>query len=286
MESAGNTTVQILDASGSSFDTFHIFDGTPQDTTGYSNIITMISAEGSGRLNVRHSLDSSVWDIVDSYIYPTDVSLGQGMYNTTPVKALYCNVQFENTSISANSIRLQTILNTGGNGGILDADLVDVCINNQPIGVIVVNTEPINISGGVTVLNTESNPVPVTISGGSFNVEPITIVWETDQIGPFVEIVTAASSIVYNIHATNFAPDYRYLKLYNQAQFVTLDPAVTKPTLTLPLPPDIPQHISFGNKGLKFNNGLKARVTRLYRSEDQNMSAIGDTGLSIMLDED
>ena len=122
MESIGNTTIQDLPAPGSSdIDSeVHIFRGTPQKTTGYNYIYTIVNASHTGTLNIYHSIDGKVWDIFDTYDYPVEVeNINEGMFNITTAKALYCMVEFVNTyntpdptTVPPNSIRLQTFLRT------------------------------------------------------------------------------------------------------------------------------------------------------------------------------
>ena len=124
MESLGNTTIQDLPAPGSSiFDQrVHIFRGTPQKTTGYNYIYTIVNGTETGTLNIYHSIDGIVWDIFDEYEYPgEDGATGESMFNITTAKALYCMVEFINTYVQppvppelppSNSIRLQTFLRT------------------------------------------------------------------------------------------------------------------------------------------------------------------------------
>ena len=322
MESVGNTTIQTLDASTSSnFDsTPHIFDGTPQNTSGYSFINTIINADHAGQLKVRHSMDASVWDIVDSYSYPTaEAPLGTGMFNMTPIKALYCNVQFVNTTNVENNIRLQTLLTDGSIPRVLAGDILDVCINNQPIHVTVDN----NTSGNVTVVNTALNPVcisgnvhivdpsinvtvsnlnPISVSGNfhlvdpSINVnivntqpiavkfqdDPLDLVWESSE--DFDTLINGGPSRIFAVNVTNFAPDYRYVKLYDTADVDGPEFEVVKPRITIPLPPDLPQNIQLGSKGLRFPNGIYVRITRLYAPTDHNMSTAGDVGLTVLFE--
>jgi hypothetical protein len=110
MESIGNTTIQTLEASNYSSsidDQTHIFNGTPQSTTGYSNITTMVNASGAGTLKIHHSMDANTWDITDEYFY---VEPNRGMFNVTPAKTRYFYVEFINTTNAVNSIRIQTFL--------------------------------------------------------------------------------------------------------------------------------------------------------------------------------
>ena len=131
MESIGNTTIQNLTAPNSPSNAIdskvHIFRGTPQKTTGYNYICTIVNATHTGTLKIYHSIDGIVWDIFDTYQYTeADIDEG-GLYNITTAKALYCMVEFENTQdayvpplvppeppepIPYNSIRLQTFLRT------------------------------------------------------------------------------------------------------------------------------------------------------------------------------
>jgi hypothetical protein len=122
MESIGNTTIQTLPAPESSdFDAeVHIFRGTPQVTTGYSYINTIITATGKGKLKIHHSIDGIVWAITDTYEYPAvGDNVNEGLFNITTAKALYFMVEFENTATDedeedpvalSNNIRLQTFL--------------------------------------------------------------------------------------------------------------------------------------------------------------------------------
>jgi hypothetical protein len=311
MESVGNTTIQTLDASTSSiFDsTPHIFDGTPQNTSGYSFINTIINADHAGQLKVRHSMDATVWDITDTYNYPTaSVPLGTGLSTMTPVKALYCNVQFVNTSDASNNIRLKTLLTDGSIPRVLAGDTIDVCINHQPIRVTVEGSTgggggSISISGNVHIVDSSINvnvvnTKPITVSGDfhltdtSINVNvvntgpllvrevPSDLVWEGyDQ---FNTLIAGTASRIFTINATNFAPDYRYVKLYDSNAAPNV--ATVKPRITIPLPPDLPQNIQLGSKGLNFPNGIYVRITRLYVSTDQNMSTAGDVGLTVIFE--
>jgi hypothetical protein len=355
MESVGNTTIQTLDASTSSiFDsTPHIFDGTPQNTSGYSFINTIINADHAGQLKVRHSMDATVWDITDTYTYPTTgVPLGTGLSTITPIKALYCNVQFVNTSDVSNNIRLQTLLTDGSIPRVLAGDTIDVCINHQPvrvtvenntggsqlsisgnvhivdssINVNVVNTKPITVSGDFHLTDTSINvnvvnPKAIAISGdvhlmdssvnvrvintkpisvsGDFHLIDTSINVNVVNVGPLLvkevpsdlvwegyeevnNLIAGTASRIFTINATNFAPDYRYVKLYDSNAAPNV--AAVKPRITIPLPPDLPQNIQLGSKGLKFPNGIYVRITRLYVSTDQNMSTAGDVGLTVIFE--
>ncbi len=137
MESIGNTTIQTLEAAGSSdIDAdVHIFKGTPQITTGYSYIYTIITASGSGTLNVKQSMDADVWDKVDTYTYPGDLTAGDAQFKITQAKALYVMVEFVNTANVDNEIRLQTVLR---------ADSSEI---TGPVGI----TGPVSITGYVLV---------------------------------------------------------------------------------------------------------------------------------------
>jgi urease beta subunit len=267
-------------------------------------------------------MDAIVWDIVDMYTYPTTAApLRTGLFTVTPVKALYCNVQFANTTTVENNIRLQTLLTDGSNPRVLSGDVIDVCINNQPISVTL--DGGIDISN-VTVINTGANPVcisgnvhltdqsinvnvvntgvkPVCISGNvhltdqSINVNvvntganPVQVqfqetamdkVWESST--EFNTQVNGGAARIFTINATNFAPDYRYVKLYDS---VTAPNITVKPRITIPLPPDLPQNIQLGSKGLRFAQGIYVRITRLYAPNDQNMSTAGDVGLTVIFE--
>lgn len=307
MESAGNSTIQTLGTS-SSVDLNYLYDGTPQVTKGYNYIHVIFNATYEGILTVRQSIDSIIWDINDTYLYP-DVELNTAMFITVPVKAKYFSIQFENTSSNNNDIRLQSLLNTdaytiaGGNMDVVVKNInpIDVTIsNNNPINVKITND--ISVNAIATIINTVDNPVPVsfndiltvktdissvTINNNTNNPvpvdvvsdTPISLIWENNNIKNDLIIISPYKTVIYNIYATNFAPDYRYLKLYNS---IYIDILNDRPYLTIPLPSDVPQFLNFSSKGLNFEYGISSRVTRLYAYNDENITMEGDVALTVM----
>ena len=119
------------------------------------------------------------------------------------------------------------------------------------------------------------NTGPVTVIQ-----DPLDLVWESDT--DFNTVISGGDSRVFTINATNFAPDYRYVKLYDS--LAAPDIATVRPRITIPLPPDLPQNIQLGSKGLRFPRGVYMRITRLYAPTDQNMSMPGDVGLTVLFE--
>jgi hypothetical protein len=259
MESVGNSQIIQLLASSSSSDidpTPHIFSGTPETTDGYGSIRTLVTASQPGILYMKQSIDCSYWDIVESFQYPSDdISLNTGMFQNTPVKSKYYKTEFHNTSDQTSDIRIQTMLHQDNIIPTTDV----IIVNDQPIQV--------NISGGSE------------ISGANLTPEsPITEVWESDEISGSVNVHNGTLKI-HTIHGTNFAPDYRFLKLYDISGEIDFE--TDKPKLTIPLTSDTPHGRTFGEKGLIFNKGLTVSVTRLLKYNDQNMGSSGDVLASI-----
>jgi hypothetical protein len=90
----------------------HIFDGTPQDTTGYATANIILRSTVSGTLISVHSIDNSgIWDTSTATAYPGSIDLNTALFVTEPLRTKWYKTQFINinSSVSAD-IRLQTIL--------------------------------------------------------------------------------------------------------------------------------------------------------------------------------
>jgi hypothetical protein len=114
MESLGNTTIQILDVSvASTIDGYYsnIFDGTPQDTTGYNTVGILCRSTVPGIIVASHSMDNSVWDMSAATEYPGAITLNSAVYVTETLKAGWYKTQFININETLTAeIRVQTIL--------------------------------------------------------------------------------------------------------------------------------------------------------------------------------
>jgi hypothetical protein len=275
MESVGNSTIQILDASSSTTTPGYytnIFDGTPQDTDKYGTAHIICSSNKSGLINAMHSIDREIWDIVDTIPYPSsysgkDFSIGDAMYIDVPTKAKWYKTQFVNVSDTSCSLRLQTLLHP-------DAQPVSDPMN---INLVQQDVSFINVTGSVGI--TGSVPIDISSSKIVMDTSPIAKVWESDEI---VHITTVERRPIklYTFHAMNFAPDYRFIKLYDK-----LEPLTTcdKPRMTIPLVADVPQNMQFPN-GLLFDNCLKVKVTRCLNWRDNNFAEGGDVHVMITYD--
>jgi len=149
--------------------------------------------------------------------------------------------------------------------------LGDICVNTGAIPDIIVKLGDICVNTGLIseMLVTLGDICNNTNSLLTLN--PIPQVWESDEIA---DTITAVSSqlTVYTIHCKNFAPDYRFVKLYDLCGAVTI---TDRPKMTLPVVADVPYNMQFPN-GLLFNNSLKVKATRCLRYDDTNLAEEGD----------
>lgn len=242
MESVGNTTIQNLDVSSSSISSTSgyyssVFDGTPQDTTGYDSVHIICNSTKEGLIRVMHSIDNSVWDLTDTENYPgSDVSVGGSKFVQKPIKAKWIKTQFVNLDLDFSAdIRFQTMLH-----------------------------EDIPVTNNITA--------EVSVNVPDLAVKPINKVWQSDDVSSIVTVESSGLRI-NTVHCMNFAPDYRFIKLYDISGDVSL--STHKPKITVPVVADTPQHLNFNN-GLIFTNALQVGVTRGIKSTDNNVSMEGD----------
>ena len=274
MESVGNSTIQILDAS-SSTTTFgyytNIFDGTPQDTENYGTAHIIVSSNQPGIINAMHSMDREYWDITDSFSYPfvnEDVSgqLGQAVYFDVATKAKWYKTQFINSADISCNLRLQTLLHPDSQPL---PDPLNINLQEQEIPYV-------TVSGTVTL----SEPPKIDISSFEVSInaipDPISKVWESDELVDLVQVESSKVSL-FTIHGMNFAPDYRFIKLYNTNGPI---PDSMKPKMTIPIVPDTPQNMQFPN-GLVFDQGLQIKATRCINFRDSNYGESGDVHIII-----
>jgi hypothetical protein len=148
----------------------------------------------------------------------------------------------------------------------LTVSISDVTILNDPININITHQDLsyVTISGAVTIpaLNLDTTPIPN--------------VWESDEFAE-TTIVVSSELIVYTLHCMNFAPDYRFVKLYDKSgTILTSD----RPKLTLPVVADIPFSMQFPN-GLLFTNSLQVKATRCLKHTDTNLAEEGDVHLIV-----
>lgn len=242
MESVGNSTIQVLDASTTVAGIYpSIFNGTPQDTEGYESVHITCVADQPGTIVAWHSIDNSVWDISESIVYP-DTTVGTALFETKLLKARWFKTEFVNPGSVSCNLRLHTMLHTG-----------------RPLDV---GHDSVSVSVGGTVLVSEA---------------PISNVWESSDLST-VTTVESSSLTMYTLHCLNFASGYRFVKLYDIS--TTINPAVDTPTFTIPAVTDIPRDLEFAT-GLLFNNAMQVRVTRFLSSTDTSMTSDGDVHLTI-----
>jgi hypothetical protein len=167
-------------------------------------------------------------------------------------------------------------VNTGAIPDII-VKLGDICINTGAIPDIIVKLGDICVNTGSLseILLTLGDICNNTNSLVTLN-DPIPQVWESDEIGDTVTAV-ASQLTVYTIHCMNFAPDYRFIKLYDLSGTVTI---TDRPKMTLPVVADVPYNMQFPN-GLLFNNSLQVRATRCLRYDDANLAEQGDVHMIV-----
>ena len=255
MESEGNSTIQTLgykDVNSQYTAGYfpYMFDGTPADTSGYSAAHITCHADASGIIRIMQSMDNSIWDLTEEVPYTS----GSVMHIKKDIKGKWFKAQFEhlNETLDAEcNLRLQTIFHN------------DSAVTN--VNIVGMDLPYITVSGGG--------------SGGGSGSAPISHVWESDEVTD-TSLVVSNPLIVYTIHCMNFAPDYRFVKLYDKAGSVDL---TDRPKLTLPVVADVPYHMQFPN-GLQFTNSLQVKATRGIRYDDVNLATSGDVHLIVTYD--
>lgn len=138
--------------------------------------------------------------------------------------------------------------------------VIDNSINIANNVNVTVDNSYITVSGTVNVRDNETSPIPQ--------------VWESDEIGDTVT-VSETGLVLYTVHCMNFAPDYRFVKIYDTCGTIT---TADRPKMTLPVVADVPYSMQFPN-GLLFNNALQVRATRCLRYTDANLAEDGDVHL-------
>lgn len=254
IESVGNSTIQTLDGSlATSTEGYYVnvFDGTPLNTEGYGSVYVNCTSDYSGNLKFMHSIDNSVWDIVDTVDYPGhDISLNTALYIGRTLKGNWYKTQYTNYSSSACQLRIRTALHPN----------------------IVVN-DPLNIN------ITQQDLSYVTISGStgsSSNSSPIPYVWQSYEING-TTTVRSTGLTIHTIHATNFATSSRFVKLYDVCGVVTGN---NTPKITLPLFTNSSQTMYFTN-GLTFENALQVETAYNIAYIDQTFAETGDVHLLV-----
>lgn len=119
------------------------------------------------------------------------------------------------------------------------------------------------------------------LSSGSSSVDftPIETVWERDQITEG-ETVTNTETTLFSVHSFGFSIDNRYLKIYDTVG--TINPATDVPKITIAIIPNVPVDRYYMDRGIKFTNGIKLRVTRLPDPTDTNLGSSDDLLVTIL----
>lgn len=153
-------------------------------------------------------------------------------------------------------------------------NVVDVRISDQPV-----NT---TISNGYLDISILHQPIDVNVvnqTSNNVNFDAITDVWESEDISNTTVIYSNAVRL-HTIHGMNFAPDGRFVKLYDICG--NINPQIHRPRYTFPLTSCHPQYHSVGGgRGLLFSNAVQVRITRLPKPTDMHMGEPGDVLLSL-----
>ena len=254
MESEGNSTIQTLgykDTTSQYTSGYfpYMFDGTPADTSGYSAAHITCHADASGIIRLLHSIDNSIWDVTEEVPYASGT-----IHIKKDIKCRWFKAQFEHLNEDPDAecnLRMQTIFHR------------DNAVSN-------VNIVGVDIGGSGSGGGGGGGTGPIFVAG------PIPSVWESDELAD-VSLVVSDPLVVYTIHCMNFAPDYRFVKLYDISGTVS---GTDRPKLTLPVVADVPYHMQFPN-GLQFSNALQVKATRGIRYDDVNLASAGDVHLIV-----
>lgn len=305
MESVGNSTIQTLgyvDASSDYTPGYypHIFDGTPEDTVEHGMVHITCHADTSGTIRAMHSIDNSIWDFTDTIPYPgvddygNDVSIGTTIHVRKDLKAKWYKTQFEYAGTDPSTecnLRLQTVFHPAATPGephfvklyptidVCIGSSIDICVSNLTVSLasdITILNDPLNINIVQQDLSYITVSGSVTIPSLSLANDPIPQVWESDEIADTTVAVSSGFTL-YTLHCMNFAPDYRFIKLYDISGTVTIS---DRPKMTLPVVADMPFNMQFNN-GLLFSNALQIRVTRCIKYTDTNLAEEGDVHLIV-----
>jgi len=130
---------------------------------------------------------------------------------------------------------------------------------------------------GVNILS-QARPLDVcaTILGQPINVSvpAATDVWDSiDVIGTPTLIPNSSGATLFTVACNNFAPDYRFIKIYDSDGSVNIN--TTRPKLTIPAATDRLIERTFPT-GLQFTNSIYVSATRCVYFDDPNSAMNGD----------
>lgn len=219
---------------------------------------------------------------VDVCLVNTDVSITISPNITISNDPMNVNITQQDLSCVtvSGSVTVQdhsvNIINDPINVNITQQDLGYINVSGIAIPDITVSLSDVTIANEQLNINiTQQDLSYVTVSGSvtipDFDPSPIPQVWESNEIGDTVTAVSTGLTL-YTIHCMNFAPDYRFVKLYDLCGTVTI---ADRPKMTLPVVADVPYSMQFPN-GLLFSNSLQVKTTRCLRHDDPNNGEAGD----------
>jgi len=142
---------------------------------------------------------------------------------------------------------------------------------NTPLDVRIIDPSlfPVSINQTVDV-RVQEQPIRIRYE------DTMSHVWQ-DDITATTDI-TSVGCTVYNIDCLNYAPSYRFLKLYDMCG--TIAPSTHKPLLVIPLVADVPLSRVYP-RGLRFSNAVRARVTLGKGQGDINEAESGEIDLAL-----
>lgn len=184
------------------------------------------------------------------------------------------------------SLSAVTISNDPLNINITQQDLPYVTVSGQVTipDTVTVSLSSVTISNDPLNINITQQDLPyLTVSGQvtipSLNLDqsPIPHVWESDEVTD-ASLIVSTPVVIYTIDCMDFAPDPRYVRLYDKIGTIT---STDRPKMTLTALADSECKRQYLPNGLQFNNGLQIKVTRGRPYNDDHLASDGDVLISI-----
>ena len=129
---------------------------------------------------------------------------------------------------------------------------------------------------GVNILS-QARPLDVcaVILGQPINVTlpAATNVWDSIDVGTPALIPNSNGATLFTVACNNFAPDYRFIKIYDSSGPIDINRAI--PILIVPAATDRLIERTFPT-GLQFHNSIYISATRCVYANDPNMAQFGD----------
>ena len=262
MESVGNSTIQILDASATVAGIFPgVFNGTPQDTQGYNSVNIICSADQSGTIYAMHSMDNSVWDISDAILYPGSGGVvGTASYNTRALHSRWFKTKFVNPGSVSCNLRLQTMLHQGRP---LDTTHDSVTTSGTVSGTVMV------ASGAITatlsaVDKAVLDAIAASVASIDGKVDATRVLYSNSAVNEGGHSIKSSAGQIWSLFVHNLSTlNPMYVKMYNTGT------ATVGTTAIMAMFPILEQGtLTFDFGGAAFSTGLSIACTKLRGDSD------------------